>query len=98
MRGQCGRKQFPLARFTDAQRNYKNGLVASLAKFVRGAFAKGDLSIVGIRWPANCRFSICSFIRSISNWNNCSRVSGQPMALDLKFQGIRASISVTGQP
>ncbi|MNE69188.1 hypothetical protein D3C80_1648970 [compost metagenome] len=25
-------------------------------------------------------------------------VSGQPMALDLKFQGIRASISVTGQP
>ncbi|HHV70763.1 MAG TPA: hypothetical protein GXX48_24530 [Ochrobactrum intermedium] len=25
-------------------------------------------------------------------------VSGQPMALDLKFQGIRVSISVTGQP
>jgi len=25
-------------------------------------------------------------------------VSGQPMALDLTFQGIRASISVTGQP
>jgi len=27
-----------------------------------------------------------------------SIVSGQPMALDLKFQGIRVSISVTGQP
>lgn len=25
-------------------------------------------------------------------------VSGQPIALALKFQGIRASISVTGQP
>jgi len=30
--------------------------------------------------------------------NAALTVSGQPMALDLKFQGIRASISVTGQP